>query len=231
MAEENLISSSKFLKEFTLSIIKVIESKKFNISTRKIIVDADLIPELSEELMKEYAQNKDLLNKLEQIGEMNFLEPEPVILRPLTNSQHQGIKNIGLMPPIKSQQQPIINIQAIVAEGNGYEKIKPLLDDYSVSRIQCIAPQKPLVIIRSGQKQITKINLTQNEIQDVFLYFSEMAHIPLIEGPFKVLLREMSINGINSKLTESKFIIQKQTAYSLLEHPESQNSGMPMRRR
>ena len=223
MVIKETTQASDFLKQFTLSILKAIEYNEFNIPETKIIVDADLIPELSRELMREYMQNRELLRKLHEIESMDFLEAEAPQLKPLSHSQHKGLKRIGLGDKIKSKKKPIIKTPVVIDEGDGYQKIKPFLDDYTVSRIQCIAPLKPIIIIRSGQKQVTRITLSKNEIGDVFGFFADTSHIPLIEGPFKIMLENMELNGVYSKITDSRFIIQKKTAYSLLE-----KQGRPM---
>jgi hypothetical protein len=245
MAEQNQKTSSIFLKQFTFALIKAFEKKRSGFDETKIIVDADLIPELSEELMREYLRNKNLLEKLERLDESDFLT-ESFMKEPLIEQKRKVVggimsanklggrnlsfNNSGQKSKVQSQSNIGIPLQSHDGE-NGYEKIRALLEDFSVSRIQCLSPFKPLIIIRSGQKQLTKFGLSQNEIYDVFLYFAEMAHLPLIEGPIKILLNNMEINGINSKLTESKFIIQKKTAYALLEKQgSSSNNGIPMRR-
>lgn len=198
--------NKQFLKSYTLAILKVIEQKKYNYATPKQIVDADLIPKLSEELMRRYALGEALRRKLheqEQVPQKDH-HPLPPPQRTLPQpKQHQKEIPSTLVDPLDTR--------------TGYQKIKPFLDDFSVSRIQCIAPQKPLIIIRAGQKITTKIALTKEDIHDVFLTITEMAHIPLIEGPVKVALQPFNIEGINSNIMDSKFIIQKNTAYAMLE--------------
>jgi len=205
------IYDKRFLKSFTLAIIKVIETKSFHITGPKEIVDADLIPKLSNELMRKYALNEILR---EQLHDIDTEEPvKPVHTTHLIHPKH--VPNRTLPRPAKPK------IPDITIDPNdtrtGFQKIQPLLDDFSISRIQCIAPKKPLMIIRSGQREITKIALTKENIKDIFLTITDLAHIPLIEGPVKISLKSYKIEGINSNIMDSKFIIQKNTAYSLLE--------------
>ena len=222
-----------FLKQFILAAVRVIERDKFHIEQPKLIVDADLIPELSQELVREYTLNEEL----KQLEEMDFLEHESVQQnQTLTPIKRKAVQALGVkpanLPPAKRMQQQPYTPPANITEGNGYQKILPLLMESTVSRIQCIAPNKPLSVIRQGQKHTSKISLTPEQIHDVFQEVAEQAHIPLIEGPFKVALNEFTMEGINARITDSKFIIQKNTAYSMLEGQQMQGpSGhMPQRR-
>lgn len=213
MINENKIYNSRFLKEFTLAVLQTIEKKQFFITEPKIIINADLIPKLSEEIIKRYGLNDELIKKLKTIETTKNL---PVQIQQPKISQK--VPQPKTQEPREKKVNKIFKTQSVVTDKtNGYEKIKPLINDYSVSRIQCIAPNKPLIIICSGQKMPTRIILNQNQIHDVFEEITNQAHIPLIEGPIKILSSTLTLNGINSKLTDSKFIIQKQTAYSMLE--------------
>lgn len=215
MKTQKNIYDARFLKKFTLAIIQTVESQKFNIPPTKEIINADLIPELSEELLREYELNNKFLQKIEELNnDIDNTEEIEKIEYP--------IQKTIISPLYKKQQKTLIQPQLQTQTPGtdttpGYQKIQPLLRDPSVSRIQCSGPNKPLMIIRTGQKQITRIILSPTQIKDIFQEIAEQAHIPLIEGPFKVALKELTINGIHSKMTNPQFIIQKQTAYSLLE--------------
>ena len=210
MKNQTIDKQSIFLKKFILAAFLVIEKKNFNIVPEtKEIIDADLVPELSNELLHQYELNKKLIQKIHEVENINSEQPQQTIsptiqiLQPTTRTRRRTTQ---------SPQPPTQNDGT-----NGFEKIQALLADYSISRIQCLAPNKPLTIIRTGQKQTTKINLTQKQISEVFQGIADQAHLPLIEGPFKVSLKEYTINGINSTVANARFIIQKQTAYSFLE--------------
>lgn len=211
MKTQKSIYDARFLKKFTLAVIQTVGTEKFNIPPTKEIIDADLVPELSEELLREYALNKEFLKKIRELDKSIEIveepkpEPEP---KPSIHVKHRP-------SPRPAMHTPTFPMGTDTT--SGYKKIQPLLKDPSVSRIQCVSPNKPLIIIRAGQKQITKIALSPIQIKEIFEEIAEQAHIPLIEGPFKVALKDLTINGINSQVTNARFIIQKQTAYSLLE--------------
>jgi len=113
---------------------------------------------------------------------------------------------------------------------SGYQKILPLISDIAVSKIQCVGPGKPVIVIRSGQKIVTKLALKQNEIYEVFKTLSNLANIPLVDGSFKLALENYTIDGINSLTSNSSFLIRKKTAYSLLERKNPISTQRPQRR-
>lgn len=217
MKEQSAQQSSDFLKKFTLAVLQVVEKRDFNIVPKtKEIIDADLVPELSHELLREFELNKRLMQKLKEVESISSTQTQTT-----QPSRQKGTpKQKPQAPRVPQPPQPSQPQEE--GETHGFEKILPMLSDYSVSRIQCIAPNKPLIIVRTGQRYITKIALTAQEITDVFKGVSDQAHIPLIEGPFKVSLKEYTVNGINTRVANARFIIQKQTAYSLLEEKKKQ---------
>ncbi len=221
MKTQKSIYDARFLKEFTLAVLQTVETQKFNIPPTKEIIDADLVPELSEELLREYALNKEFLGKIRELDKSIEIIKESE-LKPITKFIPKKLKRFAKHVPQRVSTTDTTS---------GYQKIQPLLRDPSVSRIQCFAPNKPLAIIRAGQKQITRILLSFNQIKDIFQEISDNAHIPLVEGPFKIVLKDLTINGINSQVTNAKFIIQKQTAYSLLEEKRKTGSSHMMMRR
>ena len=89
--------------------------------------------------------------------------------------------------------------------------------DPTVSYIECPGPDKPLVIIRAGQKQFTKITLNAIEIKNLLETIAQKAHVPLMEGIFKAAVDNFMIHAVVSQLIGSRFVIKKQTPYSLLE--------------
>jgi len=107
--------------------------------------------------------------------------------------------------PAKNQLGPI----------KGYGKIDPLLNDSSVLVVECQGPEKPLIIMRMGQRQFTKIILNSKDIMEILNHISEETHIPLMEGVFRATVGSFSISAIISQVIGAKFVIKKQTPYSL----------------
>ena len=116
-----------------------------------------------------------------------------------------------------SHQVTAFNVSKDVDLSEDYGRITPLLNDPVVSLIECQGVGKPLMIIRAGQRQITRITLNPVEIEGILQKASDVAHIPLLEGVFRAIVDNFSINAIISEMVGSKFVIRKQTPYSLLE--------------
>ena len=98
-----------------------------------------------------------------------------------------------------------------------YGKITPLLNDPSVSTIECQGPKKQVMIIRAGQRQLTRIVLSAEDIKGILQKVSDTIHIPLLEGVFRAAADNFSINAVISQMIGSRFVIKKQNAYALLE--------------
>lgn len=120
---------------------------------------------------------------------------------------HPVMKIAPKVPP--TIQKPTPQIKEKIIQGNGYEQLNLLLEDPSVSLIECAGSKKPLTVIRRGRKQPTKIILTEEEIKRYLKEISEKTHIPLLEGIFRTIVGPFSINAVISEIIGSKFIIKK----------------------
>ena len=119
--------------------------------------------------------------------------------------------------PVGMDVAPVTPVSGIVDEGGVYGKISPLLNDPSVSSIECLGAGKELMILRVGQKQRTRIVLTKEDIQGILDKVADEAHVPLLDGVFRASIKGFSINAVVSGVIGSKFVIRKATAYNLLE--------------
>lgn len=115
---------------------------------------------------------------------------------------------------------PVNNIGGPVQLGEGYGKITPLLNDPSVSSIECAGAGKPLMIIRMGQRQVTRIVLSKDDINAILEKISDTIHIPLLEGVFRAAADNFTINAVISEMIGSRFVIKKNTPYALLERQQ-----------
>ena len=146
------------------------------------------------------------------------------IPRPQARVAPRAIHPHRVVPPMPRAQappvQPMMQMPQApqgVGLSQDYGKITPLLNDMSVSTIECSGTGKPLMIIRAGQKMGTKISLSAAEIKEVLQKVSDAVHIPLLEGVFRAAVDNFSINAVISEMIGSRFVIKKQTAYALLE--------------
>ncbi|MBU2577098.1 MAG: hypothetical protein KKF50_05250 [Nanoarchaeota archaeon] len=111
----------------------------------------------------------------------------------------------------------VTSIPGEVMLSQDYGKITPLLNDPSVSSIECQGHDKNIMVIRAGQRQITRIILSTDEIREILQKISDAIHIPLLEGVFRAAADNFSVNAVISEMIGSRFIIKKQTPYALLE--------------
>jgi len=206
----SLVSSNLFIKEFTKRIIKSIKDKDFS-NEERLFIDSSLVPNISEEVMMKSSPQKTIsIEKVvpKRINEIKRVIQLPKKVKPKTiNLPRAPPRN--LFKPIQAQVPlpPLINSKSRI---QGYGKIELLLNDPSVFMIESQGPGKPIMIVRMGQRQSTKIILSRGEIEEVLEEVSKRSHIPLLEGVFRAAVDNFSINAIVSDAVGSKFIIKKQ---------------------
>ena len=91
----------------------------------------------------------------------------------------------------------------------GLGKLDQILRDPSVTVIECNGPSQNLSIVRAGQKQFTKISLNSIEIKEFLEKSATKAHVPLLEGVFKVAVDNYIVNAVVSSVIGSRFILKK----------------------
>ncbi|MCK4649682.1 hypothetical protein KAT36_00470 [Candidatus Pacearchaeota archaeon] len=233
--ETSLIVTHPFIQGFVFSIIRTIGARSFEYRNREV-VHADLVPKVSENVMKASlgrrivevprigrveVRRRDMGALVTPIGVVDrrkmemrrdvvvpqkMVSPRGPVLPPTQDIPVAAVQDIGLQVP-----------QGEVVVGQDYGKIIPLLSDPSVSSIECCGMGKPISIIRAGQRQMTKIVLNGKEIGDILEKMADAAHVPLVEGVFRVMVNGLSVNAVISEIIGSRFVIKKATAYGLLE--------------
>ncbi|MEA3248310.1 MAG: hypothetical protein U9Q73_01250 [Nanoarchaeota archaeon] len=256
----SIIAVEPFIRRFVFAIIQNIRSQNFSYE-EKHVIHADLVPLVSEKVMRSSLKKKEIPSVKEDLKELvipitkpvvkTHIEPKPVVkthiepkhvtktpikqmpvlLPPKQFIEKQTLSPPPVLPPRKLptpishplQTQhvspPIISpkVQIGIESGQDYGRIKPLLDDPMISLIECSGSGEPVMILRAGQKQLTRITLNPEEIKKILEKVSDEAHIPLLEGVFRASVGTFSINAIISDMVGSRFVIRKQTPYSLLE--------------
>ncbi|MFH0808165.1 MAG: hypothetical protein V1888_00940 [archaeon] len=242
----SLIPVHPFIQSFVLSIIYNIRAKNFEYE-EKNIVDADLVPQVSERVMmasmKERAvvapryiekgkveiRKRDMSALIAPIGSKVDSRNlgvggmrESRMIRPEIRGQTM-INNSIAMPPVAEQPHfmnvapALVQLAGGVSYGDNYGKIIPLLNDPSVSSIECLGADKPIMVIRIGQLQRTRISLNELEIRKLLEGIADLAHVPFLEGVFRVVVNGLNVNAVVSGMIGSRFVIKKATAYGLLE--------------
>ena len=238
----SLISMHPFFRKFVFSIVQTIKERNFRHEER-VVVDADFVPKISERVMmasmgagvsvpavekheprvvvkRDMSELVAPIRKMSPSLKIRQVAPSPVVMPPTIQPQTRRVA-----PPIKTT--PVVAPKVVVApivisvgtidEGEKYGKISPLLNDVSISTIECLGKDKELMIIRAGQKQRTRIVLSADEIKEILSRVADEAHIPLLEGVFRASVSGFSMNAVISEIIGSRFVIKKATAYGLLE--------------
>ncbi len=214
MANSNLYDTD-FVKKFTIAIIKTVQKSTLNIKNSEII-NADMIPEMSKDLMQAITTTQEGINSLvdmhQELGEdetANTLQQQSVQTLQKINTSIQKEQ-------VQSQHRPLTSMsrlprQFISSRGgmSKYGKLQSFLMDPTIMIVQCSGPNQPIAIVKRGRRQTTTITLTQEEINDSLTKFATDAHIPFIEGPFHATVNGMTISGVSSSLVGSSFTINR----------------------
>lgn len=206
----SLISIHPFFRRFVSSILQTVAERDF-VREEKVVVDADLVPKVLESTAR-------MIPSVVVVSAKKPVFRERVVPRrvaPVIPAQPRVV-----VPPVQVREKvtvvPSVGGHVVYGEKE-YGKISPILNDASVSTIECLGKGKELMIIRAGQKQRTRIVLDAKEIRAVLDRVADEAHIPLLEGVFRASVKGFSISAVLSELVGSRFVIKKSTAYRLLE--------------
>jgi hypothetical protein len=103
---------------------------------------------------------------------------------------------------------PTIPINLLMNPPN-YGKLNGIIRDPLVEFIECLGPDKPLLVTARGVKQQTRISLSKEEIRMFFESISAKTNIPLVNGVFRVSWDNLIINAVVSDNLEPKFVLKK----------------------
>jgi hypothetical protein len=94
-------------------------------------------------------------------------------------------------------------------QSNAFEKINPLIEDQSITAIECLGPEKFILIHRRSGTKAIKITLDKHEINSILDNFSQESRIPRVGGVFKTISGNLIITAIDSDFGGPRFIIRK----------------------
>ena len=223
----SLIAAEPFIRKFVFAIVQNIRAKNFDYEDRHVI-HADMVPRASERVIHASLGEKVVKREIPVVAPVVVKKRDMSgLVAPITRSRTRMIaRQIPApvqAPPVAPIAPPVQHVAPAAPQGEpvgltqDYGKITPLLNDPSVSTIECQGAGKPVMIIRAGQKQVTKISLSAKEIREILQKVSDAVHIPLLEGVFRAAVDNFSINAVISEMIGSRFVIKKQTPYGLLE--------------
>ena len=222
------ISENLFIRKFTLAIIKSLECKEF-VSQGKICIDSELVPKISKSVVDASMGQRIIPPRVKKINpvENTMIGNPPKLVAPVQNvvvrktpailpkrqvafPPRPVSHHINIPPQMTESWQKSPNqMPSSILESPELIKLKQLIRDPAVFSIECLGANKPLRIIRLGQKQSTNISLNKEEISRILKKFSSDSRIPLFDGVFKVAVENLLLNAIVSEMIGSKFIIKK----------------------
>lgn len=240
-----------FTQEILLSMKKQIQEKK---AEKQTIEKPREIFSQSVEIKEEKRTRETELTKPFEIEKTKIFQKsrlQPVILQ---NKPIQQYTKPISQPPTSLQERVFkprfailrditgpANQQAIglssQASGETKEmnlgKLNMLLRDKAITMIECPGPEKPILIKRINQLNITKVSLSQQEINNIIEEFSKKARIPIIGGVFRASVSNLTISAVISEFVGSRFIITKSSPYNLIEQktqqtPQRQQTGQSL---
>jgi len=235
MSSENvsLIPMHPFVRQFVLSIIRNIRGEEFDYR-EKPVIHADMVPKGSKSVRMASMTASPILESVEVAKPLVKIAPRrrdmSALVAPIGRTRNRGGQRMmasrqvatltRVEPPVASAGGAIAppvsaSGQGVISEG--YGKLAPLLDDPSISTIECEGVNKPIMILRAAQRQKTRIALTKEEIHEILGKVADETHIPLLEGVFRAVVSGFSINAVISEMIGSRFVIKKSNAYAMLE--------------
>lgn len=216
-----MIGASPFIREFTYYVIRSIQNRKGIVISPREVINTDLIPKVSNNpmqasmmkkpIVKEPEQKRIVVPKIEipkQVVQTQKSVP-PVQMQTVPIQRQFPKKNFNLASRIVPKKQE--NVKKI--DVDGYGKIDLLLNDPSVSIIECSGPGRQIVVVRIGQRQFTQIVLSNEEIIQVLEEIANRAKIPLMEGVFRAAVDHFHINAVVGQVIGSRFVINKNPGF------------------
>jgi len=210
-----IVFLSMFAEEMFRNFVKKYESKKkieFEKVKDKIL---EPIPENVSVLKKK--DSSDSEEKVVEVKPVKFAYHEEAEKKKRKVPIH-FTKGVDKSVPLKTnflagKKQGIksANVQS------GMQSINNLLRDKAIQFIECPGPGKNLVVKKNNRINVTKMVFGPVQIQEVIGYFSTQARIPVIQGILKAAVGDLIISAVSSKFVGSRFIITRNTPYSLID--------------
>lgn len=211
-AEEGI--EMRFIREFLARILKA-RAEKINSGKTKIILSnlPSTGPVVSkvisiEEKTTTPALMKSIVSESAPSAEQKSTEQRVLLASP----QRQLVKR-----PIANYIKPF-NLQRMSAGNNpptprgisfSIEKLNNILLDPLISMIECPGADKPIIATRGGISSVSKIILTEEEINNFMKDISQRTRIPVITGLFKALVGNFMITAVVSDFIGTRFVIQR----------------------
>lgn len=213
--EVSLIAEHPFIRRFVWAILQNVRAQSL-VRGERYVVHADLVPRVSERVMMKSMEMPKVV--LPKVVEKPVVVPRVVPVRNFVPTRVAPPRVVPPRAPVQGVVQSQIAFPPInsdVGLSQDYGKIMPLLGDVSVSMIECPGAGKPLMVIRAGRRQLTRISFSTEEITEFLDKVSDVVHIPILEGVFRAAVDNFAINAVVSDIIGSRFVIKKANAFAM----------------
>lgn len=146
---------------------------------------------------------------LEEKPKPAFNFPKPAFYPQARSQQFLNIRR-EIHPEMKTMA--VLQPEPIPA-GFALGKLDFLVKDAKVNAIECSGPGKLILAKSLGMSSVTKVSLTDNEIQEIIEKFSQQSRIPVMSGLFKAAVGNLIITAVISDFLGSRFIIEKMSGF------------------
>ncbi len=184
----------RFLKKFTEEILLRV---KFELDSQEanIFEEKRIEQEVQAEKLKIRFSGYSEEQKIKRDSQNQPNTPKPIAKPLIQKPVEQKIKI------------PIQNIPIKPGEIN-FGKLMTLVNDPSVSYIDCAGENKDITIRKAGRIMKVDLTLNKEEIDSIIKSFSEKARIPLIEGMLKARFNSLEIAAVFSA-NGSSFVLKR----------------------
>ncbi len=202
--EFSLENKKYFLLKFTKELIKA--SSKESFFELKTILNKNQ-EEKQEKIEKPLTNLQTTKNRHIKVNPFPIIEKVKKIEKP-PKLIKKPIKRLVIpeykLPPTFQYLRPVFTKTDI-----DLGKLNPLIKDPMIREIQCNGPGKNIIVRGSMGEKNSNIILTKEEIDFILDTFSKKARIPVHEGVTKIIVGNLVLSAVISKVIESKFIIKK----------------------
>jgi len=171
-------------------------------------------------IVPEVAQPTQIFPRpIQRIQPIHPIKPLPKIQRPSnltirpTRLTRRFTRPISA-PPSEMSAPPVTETRAEPDLG----KLNILLKDKAITIIECLGPEKLILVKKANRVNFTKIKLSEDDIKKIIENFSKSARIPITGGVFKAITGDLRISAVISEFVGSRFILYRTTPYSLIEN-------------
>ncbi|MGB9707960.1 MAG: hypothetical protein ACPLXC_01365 [Candidatus Pacearchaeota archaeon] len=208
-AKERIAKIAAIEKKLRPSIMKTAEQEEMKARLKALSIEKEAVEKLE-------AEARGVAKEAEKIARAPIPKPTPEAtlapptLAPVTPEipmppmYRHGTLPVP-MPPKKIAPEVTLQIATTIDLG----KLNPLIQDASVSLVQCDGADIPIKIVKQGKLSETIISMSENEINNIIKKFADRANQVITEPIFKTQVGNLALTAIISSFTGSRFVISK----------------------